>query len=100
MTYHGHPRFYELIEEIKKTHSDKNHDYATASDPLSNLKLSQEIGIPPWKGVLVRMSDKWSRITQLASGKKAQVKGEAITDTLKDLAVYSLLCLILYEEET
>jgi len=44
------------------------------------------------------MSDKFSRVTQLASGKKRQVKDETIIDSLKDLAAYSLLCVILYEE--
>ena len=96
--HRGHPRFYELLEEIKETHNRKNHDYAQDKDPLSNLKMCESLGVPAWKGTLVRMSDKWSRITQLANGKEALVKDEAITDTLKDMAVYSLLCIILIEE--
>ena len=94
----GHYRFYELVDEIKDLHSRKNHDYSSNQDPLANFKLCEQFGIPAWLGCLVRMSDKWSRITQLASGKEAQVKDEAITDTLRDLSVYSLLCIILYEE--
>lgn len=95
--YYGHPEFYKLVEEIKEIHSKKNRDYA-GDDPLSNLRLCEQFGIPPWLGVLVRMSDKYSRIVQLASGKQPAVKEEKITDTLKDLAVYSLLCVILYKE--
>jgi len=92
------PKFHELLKEIAELHNKKNSDYATDEDPLSNLKLCTQFGIPAWKGCLVRMSDKWSRITQL-SQKEASVIEESIIDTLKDLATYSLLCVILYEEE-
>jgi len=92
------PKFHELLKEITELHNKKNSDYATDEDPLSNLKLCEQFGIPAWKGCLVRMSDKWSRIVQL-SQKEASVVEESIVDTLKDLATYSLLCVILYEEE-
>jgi len=98
MKERGHPRFYELVDEIRDLHQKKNHDYSSDHDPLANFKLCEEFGIPAWLGCLVRISDKYSRIVQLASGKEAQVKEEAITDTLRDLSVYSLLCIILYEE--
>lgn len=94
---HGHPRFYELIEEIKDLHNRKNNNYAEDTDPLSNLKGAELFGIPAWKGVLVRLTDKWSRIQQLSKGKQDLV-GESLVDTLQDMAVYSLLCIILYEE--
>ena len=74
MKTYGHPRFYELIEEIKQLHSDKNSDYAT-------------------------MMDKWDRIIKLCNKDEPAVKDESIIDTLKDNAVYSLLCIILLEEE-
>ncbi|KKN61526.1 hypothetical protein LCGC14_0521140 [marine sediment metagenome] len=93
---HGHPGFYQLLDEIADLHDRKNHDYA-GDDPLSNLKLCEEFGIPAWKGVIVRLTDKWSRITQLIT-KEAQVKDESIEDTLKDSAVYSLLAIVLKRE--
>jgi len=96
--YHGHQRFYELIEEVQELHSRKNADYAKGTDPLSNFRACTAFGIPAWKGVLVRMSDKWSRIIELANGKKPEVSDEGIMDTLKDLSVYSLLTIILLEE--
>jgi hypothetical protein len=53
-------------------------------------------------GVVVRLSDKLSRIMQLTrkalEGKEAAVKDETVKDTLIDLANYSILCTILYEE--
>jgi len=94
----GHPRFYELLEEIAQLHSDKNADYSSEEDPLSNLRACEDIGIPAWKGVITRLMDKWKRIINLARGQEAKVKSESIADTLKDNAVYSLLAIVLYEE--
>jgi len=93
----GHLKFYTLLEEIADLHSRKNHDYA-GGDPLSNLRLSEQFGIPAWKGCLIRMSDKWSRLVQLANKDQALIKSESIRDTLLDLASYALLCVILREE--
>jgi len=94
----GHSRFYELLLSIAELHAKKNHDYAGKEHPLSNLKRSEEFGVPGWKGTLVRMSDKWDRITHLALDNNPMVKSESILDTLMDMAVYSLLAIILFEE--
>jgi hypothetical protein len=93
---HGDPRFYQLLEEIAELHSRKNHDYAKTEEPLSNFTRSKALGVEPWRGVLVRMSDKWARIEQLASGKKA--KNESMRDSLIDLAVYALIDVLLLED--
>jgi len=47
--------------------------------------------------VLVRLTDKWDRITQLCH-KTPAVVGESLEDTLKDNAVYSLLTIVLLRE--
>ena len=93
----GHPRFYELLEKMSDLHLRKNQDYS-GDKPLANLKECEKLGISAWKGVLIRLSDKYSRIMQLANN-EAQVKEESIIDTLMDQAVYSLLCIILLEED-
>lgn len=93
----GHPRFYELVDQIVKTHDAKNSNYAKDNDPLSNFRECEAFGIPAHIGTMVRMSDKWSRLVQLTSGKKDAV-GENIKDTLMDLAVYCLLEVVLIEE--
>ncbi len=95
--FYGDPRFYEILLQIAKLHSDKNHDYA-GDNPLSNFRECERLGIPAWKGVLVRISDKVSRIFNFAKTGKLHVQ-EKIEDTLMDLAVYSIICLILYKEE-
>ena len=91
---YGDPMFYKLLNEIAKLHSDKNHDYAD-KNPLSNFMLCEQMGIPAWKGALVRMTDKISRLWNFAKKEKYLVD-ESIEDTLKDLAVYSLITIILF----
>lgn len=95
---HGDPRFYQLLDEIAELHSRKNHDYAKTEEPLSNFNRSKALGIEPWRGVLIRMSDKWSRLEQLASGKTP--KNESMRDTLIDLAVYALIDVLLLEDQS
>ena len=94
---HGHPRFYELLDYIADLHDRKNSNYASDGDPLSNLRLCESFGVPATIGTMVRMSDKWSRLTELTKGKQDRV-GESMTDTLMDMAIYSLLEIILIEE--
>ncbi len=89
-------KFDALITEIQALHESKNHDYAADTDPLSNLRRCQAFGVEPWRGVLVRLTDKWSRLEQLASGKKP--KHESLRDSLMDNAVYSLLAIVLLDE--
>ena len=93
----GHSKFYELLDLMAKTHSEKNSDYAIKDDPLSNLRASERFGIAGYRGNAVRMADKWERFCNLLT-KEPNVKGETIKDTLMDLAVYSLLEIILIEE--
>lgn len=96
--YPGHPEFYNLLEQMADLHARKNADYA-GDDPLSNLRVCSQFGVSPFTGVLVRLSDKWSRIVQLSAKGKAEVKEESIADTLMDMAVYALLAIVLRREE-
>ncbi len=81
-------RFYQDNLETTKR---KNADYAGVGDPFKNFKVCEAIGITTVeKGILVRMTDKMSRISTLLNS-DAQVKDETITDTLKDLANYSMI---------
>jgi len=91
----GNPDIDGLLWHMIETYQKKNHDYSEPErgDPYKNLRSCEEIGIPAWKGVLVRMSDKWSRLQEL-SQKKAMV-AESFTDTCIDLANYALFCAIL-----
>jgi len=95
----GHPRFYEILEQMKDLHSRKNHDYAGTSDPLKNLRACKRLELEPFMGVMVRLQDKWSRLEEFVKSGTLMVKGENVKDTLMDSAVYALLAIILYEEK-
>lgn len=90
--------FNSIVTEMAKLHSIKNHDYA-GDQYLSNLTASKRMGLPAWKGTLIRIQDKISRLENFAKQDELLVKDESVEDTLKDLAVYSILCLILYRNK-
>ena len=79
-------RFYQLLEEMKATHDAKRHDYASTEDVFANFRHCEIAGIPAWKGVCVRISDKFSRIMGFAKKGKLKVKDESVKDTLIDMA--------------
>jgi len=95
---YGHKKFYELLDQAAELHSRKNHDYSS-SDPLSNLRECEDMGIPAWKGVIVRLGDKYSRLKHFAKSETLLVRDESVKDTLMDTAIYALLAYILYEEK-
>jgi hypothetical protein len=93
-------RFYELCDRLKAMHAGKSQDYGCPSgnDPLANIRNGATfVGIEPWKGAMVRLSDKVTRLATFnATGRLGH---EGVEDTLLDLASYSLLALLLYQEE-
>jgi len=96
---YGHPGFYELLERMAQVHSDKNHDYAGfGGDPLANFRVCENMGVEAWRGALVRICDKISRVWSFAKQDELTVKDESVEDTLLDMSNYCLLCLLLYRE--
>lgn len=95
----GHPRFHELLEEMREIHNAKNADYGDGKQ-LGNFMEAEGFGIDPFLAVLIRLSDKYSRIKSLCkrANQEGAVKDESIKDTLIDLANYSLLAIIIKEE--
>lgn len=94
-----HPKYYEIIEELKKIVEAKNADYTGDKIPLYNLRFIERFGIPAWKGVLARITDKWTRFETLIETKgKTKVTNETLEDTLKDLINYLIFFLIIYKE--
>ena len=73
----------------------KNADYAGKEDPFRNFRAIETMGLSVEQGILVRMSDKFSRIGTLLSDQssEAQVKDESIEDTLLDLINYANILL-------
>lgn len=81
----------ESLARIEKTLIAKNSDYAGDSNAYKCFQLTEFLGnCSVEKGLVVRISDKLSRISTLLNN-DVQVKDEAITDTLEDLANYALI---------
>lgn len=94
----GDPRFHDLLTQIGELHDAKQRDYGADSDPFANVRASERWGIQPWVGALVRLNDKVHRLQQFAL--KGELENESAEDSMMDIAVYALIALILYREET
>ena len=92
--------FFDLCDALKEMHRRKSSDYGCPSgtDPLANIRNGAKfVGIPSWKGAMVRLSDKVTRLATFnATGR---LENESLEDNLFDLASYSLLALLLHREE-
>lgn len=101
VTFDRHPnsaRFHELLEEAGKLHDGKQADYGSESDPFANVRASEEWGIPGWVGALVRLNDKIQRLKSFA--RKGSLANESAEDSMRDIAVYALIALVLYEQDS
>ena len=89
--------FLELLEELRQLHLSKSQDYGSQSDPLANIRQGAEfVGIEPWRGCMVRVADKVQRMKTFC--RNGRLVHEGVRDTLLDLAAYSLLAVVLYDE--
>lgn len=93
----GDAGFHAILKEIGELHNKKQADYGRKSDPFANIRASQDFGISPWIGAIVRGNDKMNRIKAfLING---NLKNESLEDSLLDLAVYAIIALRLRREE-
>jgi hypothetical protein len=92
--------YLELLEKMKDLHIRKNAGYAGQdnADAWANFRMSQSFGVSPFLGCLVRMSDKYIRVSNLIKNPENEQVGESIKDTLMDLAAYALIAYCLYDE--
>ena len=71
----------------------KNLDYGSEVDPFKNFRMAQLVGVSVERAILVRVSDKLARISNLLD-KEAAVKDETIDDTLIDSINYLNILLV------
>jgi hypothetical protein len=93
----GDPRFHALLQELGELHNKKSADYGLGTDFLANVRASEEFGVPAWKGAVLRMNDKITRIK--SSCMKGKLENESMEGSLKDIAAYSLIALLLWREK-
>lgn len=84
----------DFLISIEKTYTTcqsivkkKNADYAGLDDPFKNFKNSEVIGISVEQGIMVRLMDKITRISNLLK-REREVKDETIQDTIVDAINY------------
>lgn len=93
-------RYLELLKQMEDLHVRKNAGYAGHNpDPWANFRMSEAFGVDAFRGCLVRMSDKYIRVTNLVKDSSLEQVGENVKDTLFDLAAYALISVCLLEEQ-
>lgn len=91
-------RFHELLGELAALHNKKQLDYGKADDPFANVRSTEEFGVKPWIGAMIRLNDKVKRLQSFAT--RGALANESVEDSLKDIAVYAIISLVLYEQES
>lgn len=106
MKHHGHPRFYEILDDLTKLHSEKNHDYAAGGKATGNFDrvakiLSQypklDLSSPTVVSLVYLLKQLDATLWMLSNKHTAKVEG--VIGRLQDVMCYSGLSMILYEEE-
>tara|TARA_A100001391_G_scaffold35063_1_gene19137 strand:- start:10618 stop:10947 length:330 start_codon:yes stop_codon:yes gene_type:complete len=89
------PNYDAIIKKAKALCDDKNTDYAQIKEPFSNFEMVEALKIcDAPTGILVRISDKIARISNLLkrNGERA-IDEEKVEDTMLDLINYSIILL-------
>jgi hypothetical protein len=88
--------FSDIIVELQSMHDGKSQDYGRETDPYANVRASENFGIAPWVGTMIRANDKMRRLQAAARG--STLSDEGIEDSLLDLAVYVIIALDLFRD--
>lgn len=89
-------RFHELLAELGRLHDLKQADYGKDEDPFANVRSSEEWGVAPWVGAMVRLNDKVKRLQSFV--RNGSLNNEGVEDSLRDIAVYAVIALVLWEQ--
>ena len=89
-------RFHQILADLGRLHDKKQADYGRGDDPFANVRASEEWGIAPWVGAMVRLNDKVRRLQKAAQG--GALANEGVVDSLMDIGVYAVIALVLYEQ--
>jgi hypothetical protein len=87
-----------ILDNMQTVYEAKDNDYSATGLPMGNLRKCEEAGIDAWRGCLVRIGDKMSRLENFLKEKEYLVISEKAEDTVIDLANYAILMSCLLEE--
>lgn len=88
--------FASILVEALEMHNRKSQDYGKHDDPYYNVRASEEVGIPAWKGGFLRSLDKVTRLKKFCV--TDALANESAEDSMIDLCVYFPIILMLYRE--
>ncbi len=91
-------KFQETLDSMLELTTKKNQDYANSKNAFHNfsqIEILTKGRVSTADGILTRLSDKMSRLANLGLGKGKS--NENITDTILDLAIYSIILKIFIE---
>jgi hypothetical protein len=83
-----------ITEAALELMTRKNHDYAGrgGDDPFANFRRCEAMGVCTTpQGFLVRLCDKFSRLSTFAEAGQLLVKDEGVRDTCLDIINYAIL---------
>ena len=83
-----------MCEEARELSIRKNRDYTGKEDdkPFANFQRCESMGITTTeKGFLVRLTDKFSRLSTFCETGEFHVSDESLRDTLLDIINYTIL---------
>ena len=89
-------RFRSILDEMWALHVRKGADYGSNTDPYANVRASEDFGVPPWVGALIRLNDKITRLKSFI--RNGNLVNESVEDSIRDIQVYSVIMQVLYEE--
>jgi hypothetical protein len=87
-----------ILDNMQSVYEAKDNDYSATGLPMGNLRKCEDAGIDAWRGCLVRIGDKMSRLENFLKEKEYLVISEKAEDTVIDLANYAILMACLIEE--
>lgn len=94
----GSREFLDVLDELKQLHLRKTMDYGVDEDALSNIRSSADVvNMPAWAGCILRISDKMHRLK--AYFRRGRCEFDGVEDTLKDIACYAAIALVLHREQ-
>lgn len=100
------------IEELKKIHEQttkkcldimikKNSDYTggeKSQDVFANFRMSENFGIDPIIGIMMRVMDKIQRIRSFTNDGSLKVSDESVDDACEDIVNYVILAKAMFLE--
>ena len=93
------PRYLALLDQMRALHEAKAAGYAgQATDTWTNFREAERWGVSALDGCLVRMGDKYRRAQNVYTNPANEQVGEALRETLVDLAAYAMIAVCLMDE--